>query len=132
MQSTSSESKVLQIFESLRQAMLSNDAETLRSHIAEDYHGSDAGGRAHGRDEFLAAYGHGGVTLTTFEVSDINTVAWTDTVLVSGIVELRGAYEDQQFEHRSRFLDVYRQQDGTWQLVASSVTDIARRINAPS
>ena len=55
MQSTSSESKVLQIFESLRQAMLSNDAETLRSHIAEDYHGSDVGGRAHGRDEFLAA-----------------------------------------------------------------------------
>ena len=124
MQPTSSESKVLRIFGSLRQAMLSNDAETLRSYIADDYLGSDAGGRPHGRDEYLAAYGPGGVTLTTFDVSELHTEAWVDTVLVTGIVELRGAYQDQQFEHRSRFLDVYRQQDGTWQLVASTVTDI--------
>ncbi len=124
MRSTSPDSKVLQIFESLRQAMLSNDTETLRFHIAEDYRGSDAGGRMHGREEYLAAYGPGGVSLTRFEVSDLHTVAWIDTVLVSGIVELRGAYQDQQFEHRSRFLDVYRQRDWAWQLVASSVTDI--------
>jgi ketosteroid isomerase-like protein len=124
MQSASPESAVLKIFERLRQAMLRNDADTLRSHIAEDYRGSDAGGRLHGRDEYLAAYGPGGVALTTFEVSDLHTVAWADTVLVSGEVELRGAYQGQQFEHRSRFLDVYRQQDGAWRLVASSVTDI--------
>ncbi len=126
MQSTSQESKVLQVFESLRTAMLSNDAGTLRSHIAEDYRGSDAGGRLHRRDEYLAAYGPGGVALTTFEVSDLHTEAWDDTVLVSGIAELQGAYQDQQFEHRSRFLDVYRQQNGAWQLVASSVTDIVK------
>ena len=64
------------------------------------------------------------MTLTTFEVSDLHTEAWIDTVLVTGIVELRGAYQDQQFDHHSRFLDVYRQQDGVWQLVASNVTDI--------
>jgi len=124
MQPTSSESTVLGVFESLRRAMLSNDADTLRLHIAGDYRGSDAGGRTHGRDEYLAAYGPGGVALTAFEVSDLRTEAWSDTVLVTGVVELRGAFLDQQFEHRSRFLDVYRQRDGAWQLVASSVTDI--------
>jgi len=124
MQSTSPEFKVLQIFEILRQAMLSNDAETLRTHIADGYFGSDAGGRVHDRDEYLAAYGSGGVALTAFDVSELHTEGWSDTVLVSGIAELRGAYHDQQFEHRSRFLDVYRQRNRAWQLVASSVTDI--------
>ena len=124
MQSRSSESQVLQVFESLRSAMLSNDAETLRSHVAEDYRGSDAGGRLHHRDDYLAAYGPGGVALTSFEASDLHTAAWGDTVLVSGIVELRGAYRDQEFEHRSRFLDVYRRRNRDWELVASSVTDV--------
>ena len=124
MNSTPSESQVLEIFESLRKAMLSNDAETLRSHVAEDYRGSDASGRLHGRDEYLAAYGPGGVELTAFEVSDLHTEIWNDTVLISGIVELRGAWKDQQFEHRSRFLDVYRRRNQVWQLMASSVTDI--------
>jgi hypothetical protein len=104
--------------------MLSNDAETLQSHVAENYSGSDAGGRMHTREEYLAAYGPGGVHLTTFEVSELHTEAWNDTVLVSGIVDLQGVYENQEFEHRSRFLDVYRQRGEVWQLVASSVTDI--------
>ena len=125
MQPTSSEQQVLEIFERLREAMLSNDTDTLRSHVAEDYQGSDAGGHHHGREEYLAAYGPGGVALTTFDVSDLHTRAWSDTVLVSGIVVLRGAYGEHRFEHRSRFLDVYRLRDEVWQIVASSVTDIA-------
>lgn len=104
--------------------MLSNDIETLSLHVAEDYTGSDAGGRMHGREEYLAAYGPGGVALSRFDVIELDTTAWTDTVLVSGVVELRGAYQGQQFEHRSRFLDVYRLREKTWRLVASSVTDI--------
>lgn len=125
MRSNSPESEVLDVFEELRNAMLSNDAETLRTHVAATYRGTDAGGRIHDRDEYLVAYGHDGVTLTTFEVSDLHTESWADTVLVSGLVDLRGAYQGQQFEHRSRFLDVYRHRDGIWELVASSVTDIA-------
>ena len=124
MRSNSPASEVLEVFDKLRNAMLSNDAETLRTHVAAGYRGTDAGGRIHDRDEYLVAYGRDGVTLTTFEVSDLHTESWAETVLVSGQVDLRGAYQDQQFEHRSRFLDVYRRRDGSWELVASSVTDI--------
>jgi ketosteroid isomerase-like protein len=124
MQSTSPVSTVLQIFEKIRQAMLDNDALTLGRYVAEDYCGSDAGGRPHGREEYLAAYGPGGVALAAFDVSDIHTKAWTDTVLVMGIAVIQGTYQGQHFEHRARFLDAYRQQDDTWRLVASSVTDV--------
>jgi ketosteroid isomerase-like protein len=93
------------------------------------HHSSLSGGGSESstlRDDYIAAYGPGGVVLTTFTVSDLHTAAWGDTVLLSGVVELQGAHGDQRFEHRSRFLDVYRQRNRAWQLVASSVTDIVR------
>ena len=111
------------MFESIRRAMLHNDIDTLRNHVAEDYRGSDAGGRPHGREDYLAAYGPGGVALEAFEVSDLETRAWSDTVLITGSTMIRGFYQEQEFEHSARFLEVYRFDDGAWKLVASSVTD---------
>jgi len=124
-QPTNEETSVLQIFESLRVAMLNNDVDTLRTHVAEDYRGSDAGGRLHGREEYLVAYGPDGVSLETLQVSDVETTAWSDTVLVTGNTLISGAYQEQEFEHRARFPDVYRFREDAWALVASSVTDIA-------
>jgi len=101
MHSMSPESRVSQVFENIRHAMLTNDARTLLLHVAEDYRGSDAGGREHGRDDFIAAYGPGGATLSKFDTSKLRTSAWADTVLIRGIVDLRGAYQGQEFAHRS-------------------------------
>lgn len=103
--------------------MLANDAEVLAAHVAEDYRGCDAGGRQHGRDLMLSAYGPGGVRLSAFDVSELHTTSWSDTVLVTGCAWIRGTYRDQQFEHQLRFLDVYARRAGAWQLVASQVTD---------
>ena len=104
--------------------MLSNDAKALLRHVAEDYRGVDAGGRAHGRDFMVSAYGPGGVDLDIFEVSEVETTAWEGTVLVSGNALIRGTYREIDFEHRLRFLDVYAHRGTSWQLVASQVTDI--------
>ena len=124
MPSRSSEEQILEIFDELRRAMLANDIEPIRARVADDYRGSDAGGRAHGRDLFLQAYGPEGVGLDTFDASEVETVAWTDTVIVTGAARIHGRYEEQEFEHQLRFLDVYARRLGEWQLVASQVCDI--------
>ena len=124
MSSSSSENQVLLIFEELRQAMIDNDLETLRARVAADYQGCDAGGRTHGRDVFLEAYGPGGVDLDEFEVREVKTTTWTDTVLVRGAAVIRGRYGEHDFGHDLRFLDVYACRDAGWQLVASHVCDI--------
>ena len=124
MEPTNPRAEVLEIFDQIRGAMLTNDAAALGRLVADDYRGSDAGGHSHDRAQYLAAYGPGGVSLETFDVSELDTTAWTDTVLVTGVALIRGAYQDQRFEHRLRFLDAYRHRDGAWQLVASSATDI--------
>ncbi len=118
------EGEVLAVFSAIQQAMLSNDAGPLHDHVAKDYRGVDAGGRVHDRDLMLSAYGPDGVDLDTFEVSEVETMAWEDTVLVTGNAWIRGTYGDIDFEHRLRFLDVYAHRDASWRLVASQVTDI--------
>jgi len=124
MHADKSEKVVLEIFHEIKRAMLANDADSLKAHVAEDYQGCDAGGRSHGRDLMLTAYGPGGVMLETFEVSEVRTRSWANTVLVTGISWLRGSYDGQDVEHHSRFLDVYAHRESSWKLVASHITDI--------
>jgi len=119
------EAEVREIFEAMRQALLANDSETLGSFVANDYRGFDAGGRPHDRALMLEAYGPGGVKLEAYEVSELETRSWADTVLVTGIGRIRGKYGKITFEHHLRFLDVYARRESAWKLVASHVADIA-------
>lgn len=120
------EAEVLEIFRIIQQAMLANDAETLAAYVADDYQGSDAGGRPHDRGQMLSAYGPGGVKLETFEVSEVETKSWADTVLVTGVGRIQGRFGKTGFEHHLRFLDLYARRGSSWKLVASHVADIAR------
>jgi hypothetical protein len=119
-----SDERVLGLFRDVRQAMLTNDAEVLRTHVAPDYEGSDAGGRLHDKQQMIAAYGPGGVKLEAFDVSEVRTKSWSGTVLVQGVAFIRGRYGDDEFQHDLRFLDVYTLREADWLLVASHVTDI--------
>jgi hypothetical protein len=117
--------RVLEIFDAVRQAMLTNDADVLRAHVDADYEGSDAAGRLHDKEQMIAAYGPGGVELEVFDVSEVRARSLTDTILLRGIAHIRGRYGDEEFEHELRFLDVYALRETGWQLVASHVTDLA-------
>jgi hypothetical protein len=45
---------------------------------------------------------------------------------VAGISALAGWQGEEEFEFRLRFLDVYLQRDGRWQLLASQDTRLPR------
>ena len=124
MTAAESEELVLGVFHDLRRAMLANDAEVLQAHLADDYEGSDAGGRLHDKQQMIGAYGPGGVKLEAFDVSEVRTKAWNGTVLVLGVAFISGWAGDQEFQHDLRFLDVYASREAGWQIVASHVTDL--------
>jgi hypothetical protein len=116
--------EVLEVSEAIRRAMIANDAEALRRHVAVDYRGSDAGGAVHTRDQMVAAYGPGGVVLELFEVDRVEARGWSDTALVEGVARISGGWQDQTFAHTLRFLDVFARRENRWVLVASQSTDI--------
>lgn len=124
-QDQSAEDQVLEIFHAIRLAMLDNDGDVLLEHVAEDYMGSDAGGRIHDREAMVEGYGPGGVSLEAFDVSEVETKAWESTVIVTGRARFKGSWGEISFAHDLRFLDVYANRQGAWQVVASHATDIA-------
>ncbi len=115
---------VLTLHESLRNAMLDNDPEPMRAHVAEDYAGSDASGMLHDRALMLTLYGPDGIKLSDFTSREVEAKAWPGTVLLSGKARIAGSYGEHTFEHDLRFLDVYAERGAGWKLVASHVTDL--------
>ena len=98
----SNEKEALAIFDRIRAAMLENNPVPLQSYVAEDYQGCDAGGKVHGREMYLEAYGPGGVELDVFDVRDVETTSWAETVLVRGAAVIQGRYGEYEFEHDLR------------------------------
>lgn len=125
MNSDNAEFLVLDLFHRIRLAMIANDIDVLKKYVGVDYTGSDANGLLHDREAMLAAYGPNAVKLESFEVAEVETKSWADTVLVSGLGWMKGSFEEHRFEHHLRFLDVYAKRKGTWKVVASHVTEIA-------
>lgn len=126
MEQNEAEKQVLEIFETLRLAMLANDTAPLEIHVAEDYTGCDAGGRVHGKPLMISAYGPGGVKLEEFETQEVETKSWQNTVIVSGNCIISGTYGEEVFRHESRFMDVYAFRDSEWKLIASQITDMVK------
>ena len=117
---------LLEAFEGIRQALLSNDVDALTRLLADDYWGVDPSGGTQDRAMMLQAYGPGGVHLHTYETRDVATRIVGDVGLVMGVGILSGRYGEHHFEHNLRFLDVYLHRGSTWLLSVSQVTEVRR------
>ena len=115
---------ILAAFEGVRSALLSNDSQALTELVAEDYRGFDPHGTEHDRDMMLEAYRPGGVDLDVYETSDVTSQVIGEIGLLMGVGKLSGRYEEHEFSHNLRFLDVYVLRDGSWRLLVSQVTEI--------
>jgi hypothetical protein len=119
---------LLQASESLRRALLGNDAAALDGLLADEYCGFGPDGAAHDRAMMLEAYGPGGVQLLAYETGDVTTRLVGDVGLIMGVGVISGRYGDQAFSHRVRFLDVYVHRDARWQLFVSQVSELPREV----
>jgi hypothetical protein len=117
---------LLQASESLRRALLGNDAAALGGLLADEYRGFGPDGAAHDRAMMLEAYRPGGVELLAYETGEVTTRLVGDVGLVMGVGVISGRYGDQAFSHRVRFLDVYVHRDARWQLFVSQVGELPR------
>ena len=116
--------ELLAAFEGVRSALLRNDSQALTELVADDYRGFDPSGKEHDRNMMLQAYGPNGVDLDVYETRDVTSQVIGEVGLVMGVGKLSGRYEEHEFSHNLRFLDVYVLRGGSWQLLVSQVTEI--------
>ena len=120
----SSEEHLLLVFDRFREALLASDSGALREMIAEDYQGFDPQGQPQNLTMILEAYRPGGVKLQRYDVEDLETRIIGDVGIITGSGRIEGRYAEYEFSHHVRFLDLYVQRDGRWQLYLSQVTPL--------
>ena len=119
-----SKTELLSTFEEFRQALFHCDSDALGQMIAEDYRGYDPQGQPQGRAMILEAYRPGGVKLDAYDVEELEARIIEPVGMITGKGRIRGKYVDYDFEHLVRFVDLYIQRGGQWQLYYSQVTSL--------
>ena len=120
----SAKTQLRSVFEKFRQALFRCDSDALRQMIAEDYRGFDPQGQPHDRNMILEAYRPGGVALDAYDVEELETQIIGTVGIVTGKGRIHGEYAGCGFEHLVRFVDVYIERGGCWQLYYSQVTPL--------
>jgi len=116
--------RLIDAFGRLRAALLSNDIQSLKKVMAEDYTGYDPLGNPQDLSMSIEAYRPGGVDLDTYDVEDMEVRIIGKVGIITGKGFIHGTFEGNVFEHTLRFLDIYIARDSGWQLIMSQVTPL--------
>ena len=120
----SNKEKLLDAFDKFRNALLSNDVQTMTELMAEEYIGYDPLGNPQGRELSIEAYQPGCAKLDTYDVEDVEVRIIGEVGIITGKGFIHGAFAGCEFEHKLRFLDLYVYRGGDWQLYLSQVTPL--------
>ena len=109
----------------LRQAMLDGDVEVLAGLLADDLLFVDPQGRVLTKAADLAAHRSGQLNLTRIDFSETEIRPMGDTAIVVTRASLAGSYAGVSFADDFRYLRVWRNGAGGWQVTAGQCTAIA-------
>jgi len=120
----SDETSLLETFDKIREALFSNDVQMLNLLMAEEYVGFDPTGNIQDKKMSLDAYRPGAAKLDKYDVEEVTSVVIGVVGIVTGKGYIHGKFAETEFEHNLRFLDLYVNREGRWQLYISQVTPL--------
>ena len=122
----SEKKELLGTFDRLRKAMLDNNVEILSELITDEYIGFGPAGERQDKKLSLEAYQPGVVMLDNYEVEGVEARVVGETGIITGKGYLAGRFAGSDFEDSLRFMDIYINREGGWQLYMSQVTPLRR------
>jgi len=108
-------------------AVKHRDLATIDRIQAEEYVFTDPAGRLWTKARALETVKSGGLTIDSFELSDVKVRLYDDTAVVTLRVVWNGQSNGVDISGPQRMTDVFVKRDGRWQCVASQTTRIPPR-----
>lgn len=105
-----------------RAAMISGDVPALTALLGDELVWNHSSGRADDKTSFLAGIAAGSVTYLELETTDVTVSRYGDVFICHGILNGRASREGVEKTLRNRFLGVWQQRDGAFQLLAMQST----------
>ena len=116
---------LLAAFHAVREGLLSNDVECLRELYADDFRSHSIRGDVEGREAVLEAFMPAGVRIEMFEIEDLSVEVIGAAGILTGLGRMSGRYDDKEFRHHVRFVDIFLWRDGRWRYHFSQSTEVA-------
>ena len=99
------------------QAMASKDVATLESLIADDLIYTHSSARLDTKRSLIEGMTSGKTVYTSVEPSDVKAQDLGDTVVLTGVAQIKVTVGGTPNAFGVRFTDVYARRDGRWQMV---------------
>jgi len=99
------------------QAMAASDVATLEAVLADDLIYAHSSARLDTKQSLIGAMVSGTTVYTGVEPSDVKAQDLGDTVVLTGIAEIKVVSNGTPNAFGVRFTDVYARRDGRWQMV---------------
>lgn len=115
---------LLDAFQAVRNALLSNDTDSLKELYDEDFRSHSVRGEVEGREAVLEAFRPGGIRLEMFEIEDLAVEIHGEAGILTGLGSMSGRSDNAEFRHRVRFVDVFLWHDGRWRYRFCQSTEV--------
>jgi ketosteroid isomerase-like protein len=99
-------------------AMAAKDVETLENLLADDLVYTHSSARLDTKKSLIRAMVSGATVYTSVEPSDVKAQDLGDTVVLTGIAQIKVVSNGTPNAFGVRFTDVYTRRDGRWQMVS--------------
>lgn len=108
------------------QAQMTGDRPALERLVANDYILLNSRGKQEGKAELIEGFCHSGFHLQPYQVKEPFTKVLAGTVILGGLVELKGTEAGKPFTQQLRFADVWTKRQGRWVVVFTQTTPAGR------
>jgi ketosteroid isomerase-like protein len=125
------EGRLLALESAWNHAEQSKDAAALNQLLSDSLVYVEYDGTLMNKKEFLETTLHNSVEQETINNDGMNVHVYGNAAVVTGVYRDKGIEKGKPFQRRGRFTDMWVNQNGSWQCVASQSTLIQRNTEKP-
>jgi ketosteroid isomerase-like protein len=107
------------------QAIVRKDRAAIEANMAEDFRQIDGAGNVETKQSFVADLMDPELRIDPYTVQDFDVRLYGATALISGRTRMTGSYRGKPFSSHYRYIDIYVQRGGQWQIVSVQISKIA-------
>ncbi|MFZ6875331.1 nuclear transport factor 2 family protein [Undibacterium sp. Di27W] len=103
-------------------AIVRKDKAAIEANMAEDFRQIDGDGDLETKTSFVNGLMSDKLEIDPYKVEDFEVRLYGNVALLSGRTRMTGRYEGKPFTSHYRYIDMYVQRDGKWQIASVQIT----------
>nr|WP_277624146.1 nuclear transport factor 2 family protein [Undibacterium sp. TS12] len=108
-------------------AIIRKDRAAIEANMAEDFRQIDGEGDVETKASFVNGLVSAKLEIDPYTVEEFDVRLYGNVALLSGRTRMTGRYDGKPFKSHYRYIDIYAQRDGKWQIVSVQISKIPQQ-----